>query len=318
MYFELMREMPMAEKILVMDEQGKVLCCLSEILTGEGYAVVTADNVNDGFHLMQVEAPDLVMADIRMPIDRLIYKMHDNNRLDAATDVIVMAAEKERAAAVNWLGKGAYDFLLKPLKAPGLLTAVVGRALQKRRLVLENKRLAKQLEQATIKDSLTGIFNHRHLHQRLMDEIVRGSRYNRAFLLIVADIDGFGKVNETYGWHVGDLVLKRLAKLFEDNLRVSDSVFRCDGGKFVLLLPETRINQAVRLADRILEGVRYHDFGGHGSNPRVTISMGAAEFPMEALDAASLIKLADLRLQGVKIAGGDDFQFEDRTSLISG
>ena len=307
----------MLGKILVMDGQGKVLRCLSEILVGEGYAVVTADNLNDGLRLEQVEAPDLVMADIRMPIGHLLYKLHDNNKLEAATDLIVMADDKDRAAAVDWLSKGAYDVLPKPVKASGQLMAVVERALQKRRLVLENRRLAKQLDRVSIEDSLTGVFNFRHLHQCLADEIVRGSRYNRPFLLIVADIDRLGKVNATHGRHAGDLVLKGVARLLEDNLRAADRVFRCDGGRFVLLLPETRIRPAIRIADRILEGVRYHGFGGNGSDPRVTVSMGAAEFPAEALDAATLIELADRRLEGAKQAGGDGFQFVDRPSLIS-
>lgn len=307
----------MPEKILVMDERGNVRRRLREILTGEGYAVVTTDNMTDGLHILQVEAPDLVMADIRLPIGHLLHKLRENNKSEAATDLIVIAAEEDRAAAVDWMVKGAYDLVPMPVATPRLLTFVVGRALQKRRLVFENRRLAKQLEQTTIMDPLTGIYNHHYMYKCLIDEIVRGSRYNHPFLLVVADIDRFGKLNETCGRHSGDLVLKRLAQLLEANLRVADSVFRGDGGKFVLLLPETRIKQAVRIADRILEGVRYHGFGGDGCIPRVTISMGAAEFPIEALDAGSLMELADKRLKGAKMAGGDGFQFEDRPNLIS-
>jgi two-component system, cell cycle response regulator len=184
-------------------------------------------------------------------------------------------------------------------------------------LVFENRRLTEQLEQVTLKDPLTGIYNHRHMYKCLMDEIVRASRYNRSFLLIVADIDRFGKLNETYGRHAGDLVLTRMARLMEDSLRLADSVFRYDGGKFLLLLPETRMHQAIRVAERILEGVRYHVFGCDECNPQVTISMGAAEFPLESRDVPSLIEVADRRLEGAKKAGGDGFQFEDRPSLIS-
>jgi two-component system, cell cycle response regulator len=312
-----MWEMSMPEKILVMDEQDKVRRCLSEILTGEGFTVITTDNMNDGLRLFKVEAPDLVIADIKLSIGDCLYKLRDNNQLELAADLIVMATEEDRDAAVHWLGKGVYDFLPKPVTTPHLLTAVVGRALQKRRLVFENSRLAKQLEQVTIKDPLTGIYNHRHMYKCLMDEIVRGSRYNRPFLLIVADIDRFGKLNETCGRQAGDLVLTRMARLLEGNLRLADSVFRHDGGKFLLLLPETRIHQAIRVAERILEGVRYHVFDCDECNPRVTVSMGAAEFPLEARDAPSLIELAGQRLEGAKKAGGDGFQFEDRQGLIS-
>ena len=308
----------MSEKILAIGGRDEDRRYFSEILTGEGYHVVTTDNMADGLRLLQIEAPDLVIADVRLPVGQCLHKLHDNNKMEFAVDLIVTAGDAEWDAAVRWLGKGAYDLLPRPVTNPRLLTAVVGRALQKRRLVFDNRRLAEQLEQVAIKDPLTGVYNHRHMYSRLMDEIVRDSRYNRPFLLAVVDIDGFGELNENYGRHAGDLVLTRLARLLEGNLRLADSIFRYEGGKFVLLLPETRMRQGIRVAERIVEGVRYHVFACEGNTPRVTISMGAAEFPSEARDVPSLIELAGQRLQGAKASGGDNFQFEDRQGLASG
>lgn len=307
----------MPGKILVVNGQGKVCRRLSEILTSEGYVVLPADNMADGLRICQKDAPDLVIADIRLPIDDCLHKLRENHKSELTVDLIVTGAGKDRDAAAHWLGKGVYDFLPDPVRAPGLLIAAVERALQKRRLVLEIRRLAKQLDQVTIKDPLTGIYNRRHMFNRLMDEIVRDSRYNRPFLLVAVDIDGFRRVNETYGRDAGDLVLKHMARLLEANLRSADSVFRSDGGKFVLLLPETGLRQGIRVAERILEGVRYHVLGCGENNLRVTVSMGAAEFPMEARDVSSLIELADKRLQGAKTSGGDGFQFDDRRNLLS-
>ena len=307
----------MPEKILVVTGQGKVCRRLSEILTSEGYVVVPADNMADGLQNCQKDTPDLVIADIRVPIDDCLQKLRENHKSELTVDLIVTGAGKDRDAAAHWLGKGVYDFLPDPLRAPRLLIAAVERALQKRRLVLEIRRLAIQLDQVAIKDPLTGIYNRRHMFNRLMDEIVRDSRYNRPFLLVAVDIDGFRRINETYGRDAGDLVLKHMARLLEANLRSADSVFRSDGGKFVLLLPETGLRQGIRVAERILEGVRYHVFGCGENNLRVTVSMGAAEFPMEARDVSSLIELADKRLQGAKTSGGDGFQFDDRRNLVS-
>jgi two-component system, cell cycle response regulator len=316
-YFGFLCEMPMSEKILVMDKQDKVRRYFSDILTGEGYLVVTTDNMADGLRLMQSEAPDLVIVDARLPIGDCLHQLHDNNKLESAVDLIVTVAEADRDAAAPWLVKGVYDCLPKPVTPPHLLSAAVGRAMQKRRLVFENRRLAEQLEQASIKDPLTGLFNHRHMYNRLTDEIVRGSRYNRPFLLVVADIDGFRRLNETCGRNTGDLVLTHVARLLEGNLRLADSVFRYEGGKFVLLLPETRMHQGIRVAERILEGARYHVFACGEDNPRVTINMGAAEFPLEARDVPSLIELAGQRLRGAKAAGGEGFQFEDPQVVLS-
>jgi diguanylate cyclase (GGDEF)-like protein len=317
-YFGLQREIPMSEKILVTGGRDEDRRYCSEILNGEGYRVVATDNMADGLRLLQREAPDLVIADARLPIGECLHKLRDNNKMELAVDLIVTAVEADWDAAVRWLGKGAYDLLPQPVTNPHLLTAAVGRALKKRRLVFENRRMAEQLEQLAIQDPLTGVYNQRHMDNRLMDEIVRDSRYNRPFLLIVADIDGLGRLNGTYGRHAGDQVLTQLARLLEGNLRVADSIFRFEGGKFVLLMPETRMRQGIRVAERILEGVRYHVFACGKFNPGVTISMGAVEFPSEAQDVRSLFELAGQRLQGAKAAGGDGFQFEDRQGPVYG
>jgi diguanylate cyclase (GGDEF)-like protein len=135
--------------------------------------------------------------------------------------------------------------------------------------------------------------------------------------LIMADIDNLKNINDVYGRKCGDIVLTRMARLLEDNLRLTDATFRYEGGKFLLLLPETRKNQAIRVAERILESIRYHDFSWNGGNARVTISMGAAEFPLEARDVTSLIGLADQRLISAKQAGRDCFHFEMHEALPS-
>jgi diguanylate cyclase (GGDEF)-like protein len=307
----------MPEKILVMDEQDEIRRSLSEILAEEGYTVLTTDNMADGLALLQAEAPDLIIASIRLPIGDCLCKLHDNNKLELAVDLILLAGADDLTAADNWLDKGVYDCLSKPLTAPRVMMAAVRRALQKRRLVLENNRIAKELAHAAIRDPLTGVYNHHYMYKCLMDEVVRATRYHRAFLLTIADIDRFKRLNETYGRHTGDLVLTCMARLFEDNLRLADAIFRYDGGKFLFLMPETRISQAVRVAERILEGVRYHAFDCNGCNPQVTISMGAAEFPMEARDVPALIRLADQRLVGAKQAGGDGYQFESSGGLCA-
>jgi len=307
----------MPEKVLVMDEQDEICLNLSDILTREGYTVLTADNMSDGLRLFQVEAPDLVIADVKMPVDRLLDLVGGVKDSSSEVDLVVLAAEDDKSAAMDWLGKGVYDYLLKPLGGQEALLPVVRRALQKRRLVVQNGRLIKELQQNTVKDPLTGLYNHRFMHKCLMDEIVRSTRYDHQFLLIMADIDHFKTLNDDYGSNFGDFVLTRMARLLEDNLRLTDSTFRYEGGKFLMLLPETRKNQAIRVAERILENIRYHDFSYEGCKSQVTISMGAAEFPLEARDMPSLIGLADRRLFLAKDMGRDGFQFDTQEDLIS-
>jgi two-component system cell cycle response regulator len=307
----------MPEKILVMDEQEEIRLHLSDILTGEGYTVFTAMGTPDGLELFQTEAPDLVFADANLPIGSCLEMLKEIKRSRGEVDLIVLAAADDQELAIGWLEKGVYDFLPKPMTERGMIIAAVRRALQKRRLMVQNSRLVKELEQMTMKDPITGLYNHRFMHKCLLDEIVRSARYNHQFLLIMVDIDHFKNLNAVNGRNYGDFVLTRMARLLEDNLRLTDSTFRCDGGKFMLLLPETRKDQAIRVAERILESIRYHDFSWEGGKARVTISMGAAEFPLDARDAPTLIGLAGERLAYAIQSGRDCFNFEMHEALPS-
>lgn len=308
----------MPEKILVMDEQGQAGLNLADILADEGFTVLTASGMADGRQLLKAQIPDLIIADVRMPIAELLDELEHIKAAQSEIDLIVLASPDDQAAAMDWLGRGVYDYLPKPLSDRQLLVAAVHRALQKRRLIIQNNRLVDELQQSDIKDPLTGVYNHHYMQKCLLDEIVRSARYNHHFLLILADIDHLETINDIHGRKYGDRVLTRMARLLEDNLRLTDIIFRYDGGKFLMLLPETRKNQAVGIAERILECIRYHDFSWDEVRAQVTVSMGAAEFPSEARNVTSLLGLADFRLSGAKNAGRNCFCFKTYETLPSG
>ena len=96
----------------------------------------------------------------------------------------------------------------------------------------------------SLTDTLTGLFNTRHLHERLPAEIERAQRYNRPLSLLVLDCDHFKRINDTFGHLEGDRVLQGLAGVIRDCLRRSDSAFRYGGEEFVVLLPETELTAA--------------------------------------------------------------------------
>ena len=302
----------MTDKILVIDGDRNSRLILSDWLTGEGFNVMTAESEDESLGCFRKESPDLVVADLKTvlgdghAVPNSIKKMHPD------ADLIVVARRREEAKAVRCLRRGAYDYLLKPLKEREVLMAAVRRALQKKHLEAENKRLLNELQALAITDLLTGLPNHSHLTKCLADEVVRSTRYNHNCTVLVADIDRLRKINEGYGHSFGDFVLKRIAQLLVENLRLTDMVFRGSGAEFVLLLPETRKYHAVRIAERILECIRHHNFLLEECKAQVTLSMGAAEFPSEARDAAGLTGLAYRRVDAAKQAGRDCFVCENQ------
>lgn len=293
----------MSAKILVVDDEQDICALLSGFLSGEGYTAITAENSEEGFRLFREESPDLVITDIKMPGRTGIDLLRDIKAEDPSMDVIVLTGHSDELTAIDCLHCGAYDYLLKPLEELDLLLASIQRAIQKRRLETCNLQLVKELEEMAIRDPLTGIYNHRHMHTCLSDEITRALRYEHPFSIMMIDIDHFKQVNDSYGHLVGDFVLKRMVRLLEECIRLCDTLFRYGGEEFIVLLPETDKNKAMLVADRLLDAIRSHTFDCDGHRVHITISIGSAMFPEEARDISTLIGLADRRLYRAKKMG---------------
>jgi len=108
-----------------------------------------------------------------------------------------------------------------------------------------------RIRELMLTDALTGVANRRNLDERLTIELERSKRYGNSISLIMTDIDHFKKFNDVYGHSIGDTVLKHFSKIIKDSIRSSDFVARFGGEEFLILLPETTIESAIHLAERI-------------------------------------------------------------------
>ena len=161
----------------------------------------------------------------------------------------------------------------------------------------------KALHELSITDSLTGLYNRKHLMETVNKEITRCRRHNHTFALLIVDIDHFKTYNDTYGHLAGDEVLKRLASVFRDSIRSCDYVARYGGEEFIVLLPEIDQEQGVTAAERIRDKVSEEEFGGDGVAVKVTISVGTASYPENGEDTESIIRSADAALYEAKESG---------------
>ncbi|KAB2919590.1 MAG: diguanylate cyclase [Dechloromonas sp.] len=131
----------------------------------------------------------------------------------------------------------------------------------------------------SLTDSLTGLFNSRHLHERLQAELERALRYGRTFSLMVLDCDDFKRINDNYGHLEGDRVLQSLAGAIAHCLRRTDSAYRYGGEEFVVILPEAGAEAAYTLAERLRSGfAALETQTADGRKMRCTVSIGVAEF----------------------------------------
>lgn len=163
----------------------------------------------------------------------------------------------------------------------------------------ELKRLNKELQQLSVLDTLTGLYNRRKSDEILSYEMDRYKRTKQSFGIILLDIDFFKKVNDTYGHSVGDEVLIEIATLLKNYVRKMDKVFRWGGEEFLIFCPETNVDGTFHLAESIRSVVEQHIF--HIAN-KLTISLGVAA--IEEDDTLNMIlKRADKYLYKAKNLG---------------
>ncbi len=161
-----------------------------------------------------------------------------------------------------------------------------------------------QLYELATKDGLTKLYIRRHLFNLLEAEIKRVERYHHVLSVLMMDIDDFKKVNDTYGHLVGDMVLKEIANAIQKTVRHVDIPARYGGEEFTIVLPETTINNALTIAERLRKKISEISIKIDEENTvRPTISIGAAEYPNAADNMNDLIDAADKALYTSKENG---------------
>ena len=166
---------------------------------------------------------------------------------------------------------------------------------------IQNAHYVERVKQLAYLDGLTGIFNRRFFELRIMEEIERARRYGTGMAVIMADIDGFKRLNDEFGHLLGDEVLRQVSSLFHQQLRKIDVVCRYGGEEFAILLTQTNAQQALAIAEKLRRLVEAYQFPGV---PRtVTISAGVAAFPAHGSSRDEMIRAADNGLYAAKQAG---------------
>src|SRR5664279_6249750 len=172
-------------------------------------------------------------------------------------------------------------------------------------MALENARLYEDARKLADRDQLTGFFNHRYLHERLGEEVVRSQRSKTPLAVMMIDLDGFKLVNDTFGHLFGDRVLAWVAEELRSTLRASDVPARYGGDEFAIILPDTDREAAWQAAQRILGALAERAFRSPDRSPvSIGCSIGVAAYPVDGRTAQDLIARADAAMYRVKGAGG--------------
>ena len=240
--------------------------------------------------IVDVDDPDADPAEVKLMV-------HDGSRVLA---MLPLVAKGQSIGLVELISHGPVTFGDERI---GLARTMANEAA----MALENARLYEDARKRADRDPLTGFYNHRFLHERLGEEVVRTQRARHSMSVLMLDLDDFKLVNDTFGHLFGDRVLTWTAELIRSTLRASDIPARYGGDEFAIILPETDADEAHSAAERILAAFRDRAFVGEQRGPvPIGASIGVATFPTDGRTGTELIVAADRALYRVKRDGGHD------------
>ncbi len=293
--------------ILLVEDSPTTTALLTKYLSGH-YRLVHAKDGTEAWDILQ-RNPDieLVITDINMPRmtgHQLLVKIRKAEDGHIRTlPVIVMTTAQDNVDRNLAFLNGANDFITKPIDEMEL-QARVNVHYKLARTIRELEGSQRALGEQATTDPLTKLKNRRAFFENGTQQVALARRYDNDLSIIVADIDYFKKVNDTYGHQAGDEALVTVAKIFLSMTRTEDTVARIGGEEFALLLPDTKRLGAAVLAERIRVAVENERFAIGDQIIPLTISIGVASFGVELVDSIDqLLSIADKRLYLAKKNG---------------
>lgn len=285
---------PLTGRVLVAEDDRFYRQILAKRLRAAGHTVSLTENGLEAWSSLLADPPEVLLSDWMMPaLDGFeLCRRVKQDPVRKAVYVILLTAKDRTADKVAALDTGADDYLVKPCEDSELLARI--------RAGLRVHRMQIRLRESSETDALTGLRNRRYFDQWLGEEVVRSRRYHTPLCLILVDLDGFKEVNDRFGHPAGDRVLVEVGQVLRERIRGSDVAARIGGDEFAVLLPNTPLEGAQRLAAEVEEGLaRIEVCLGDAMAVHTSGSAGCAELGQE-MDAASLLRAADESLYARK------------------
>jgi diguanylate cyclase (GGDEF)-like protein len=304
--------------ILVVDDDPTVCLLLKKLLTAAGHTVHVARDGHEGLGLALQYQPQLVITDLMMAEHDGLQLIRNLRQTEFGRSIYIMVLtilddEDKLAEAFDC---GADDYLTKPVESKPLLARLKAgmRMIREqqtlrqeqeelRRRLLELSIANQRAQEAALTDVLTGLYNRRHAMERLTQEWAEAERGHRPLCILAIDIDHFKSVNDKHGHDTGDAALRQFAEVLRVYSRTPDVPCRFGGEEFLLIAPDTPLEGALNLAERIRLGIQNKPLVAAGVSLHLTVSIGVAEKSPRHANIDQLIKAADEALYHAKQNG---------------
>jgi len=293
-------------KVLIVDDDAKIVEMLEIGLNAMGYDTVAAYDGGSVFKVVVDEAPDIILLDLNLPKKDGIEVCQEIREkiTEIYIPIIMVTARDDTNSKIEGLDVGADDYITKPVDIKEVM-ARIRSMLRLKSLRDELKDAKDELQELAVRDYLTGCYNRRYFMEILMLEVKKAVRYGRVISCVMLDLDYFKNVNDTYGHPIGDIALKWFADLLRDNLRDSDILGRYGGEEFILLLPNISSQEEMELiCNRLRETVEKTSVNIGDNEINLTVSIGGSIFEgKNILDVDTIIEKIDNFLYEAKRAG---------------
>ncbi|MCA9482255.1 MAG: diguanylate cyclase [Nitrospina sp.] len=296
--------MPQNSQILIVDDNHSNVDVLKRSLETKGYGISIAPSGEVALKIAPKLKPDLILMDLMMPGMDGFETCKKIKELPEIQDVpiIFVTGKTETEDIVKAFRVGGVDYISKPFREEEIQARVAAQ-IRIRKLIGEKEKLIQELDLISRIDPLTRLSNRRDIQEVLGRELSRCQRYENEFSIIMGDIDFFKKVNDQYGHDMGDNVLKEVAGMLQNEVRKIDKVARWGGEEFLIVLPDTDLPGAYRVAEKIRAAVELRESRFDEAIVKLTMSFGVAGISEVGGKIEEMIKLADLRLYKAKDQG---------------
>jgi two-component system cell cycle response regulator len=288
--------------ILIVEDNKIDAKLIQRYLQGEPYQIKLAKDGEEAISRVQQEQIDVILLDLILPRKNGFEVCSTLKEMESTQNIQIVAITglSDLDSKLKGLELGVDDFLVKPVDKHVLRTRV--KSLVKKKASLD--KLCDRYEMAVhsaITDKLTGLYNRRYFDHFLDLEIKRSSRQNASLALLMIDIDNFKQINDTLGHLFGDDILNKLGKLIKTKIRETDMAARYGGEEFAIVMSNTGLKEAVRIAERIRQSIQAYSFDTE--NFLTTVSIGIALYPLDAHSLNELIEKSDNSLYKAKRNG---------------
>jgi len=265
------------DSILYVEDESSIRKELGIFLKRFCITLHMAVDGKEGLELFHQHNPDIVISDIKMPNMNGIDMAKVIKEIDTEKPIIFTTAHSESGYTLEAIDMQVDGYILKPIILKKLQTKLdfIIKQLNLKKDFIEQQ---KQLQLMAFNDSLTGIYNRQRFNEELQREIKRFKRVNEPLSVVMLDIDDFKNFNDNYGHQIGDKVLVEITSLISKYIREVDIFARWGGEEFILLLPNTRKDKALLVAESLrkrVENLRC------GDELKITASFGVTEIKDE-------------------------------------